>query len=160
VGAPEARTRGWLVTPAIPEETPALAAVGAGSLASGWPAPALAAELAGAAGWAWTLRERPAGPPVGFLLARRALDELHVLLVAVAPGSRRRGGGSALLAAALAAGRAAGLAVAHLEVRAGNAPALAFYTRHGFLAVGRRPRYYEGREDAVLLSRRFEGEPA
>lgn len=160
MGAPEPRTVAWRVTHARPEEAPALAALGAATLAHGWSAAALAAELARDDAELWTLRAEPADAPAGFLLARRALDELHVLLVAVAPALRRRGGGGALLETALAAARRAGLAVAHLEVRAGNAPALAFYERHGFLAVGRRPRYYEGREDAVLMSRRLEGEPA
>lgn len=172
MGAPEPSAGGWLVAPASPEETPALAALGAESLARGWSPAALAAELERTDAWVFVLRAAPQaaggraqrvvrdGPPVGFLLARHRFDELHVLLMAVAPALRRRGGGGALLEAALAAARAAGLAVAHLEVRAGNAVALALYARHGFLAVGRRPRYYEGREDAVLMSRRLEGEPA
>jgi len=160
VGAPEPSAGGWLVAPAMPGETPALAALGAESMARGWSPAALAAELERADAWVFALRTAPGGPPLGFLLARRSLDELHVLLMAVAPALRRRGGGGALLEAALAAARTAGLAVAHLEVRAGNAAALALYARHGFLAVGRRPRYYEGREDAVLMSRRLEGEPA
>jgi ribosomal-protein-alanine N-acetyltransferase len=157
VGAPEPRSGGWTVEPAAAADTPALAALGAESIARGWSAAALADELGRADGQAWALRAEPRGAPVGFLLARRAGEELHVLLVAVAPAWRRRGGGGALLEAALAAARAARLAVVHLEVRAGNAAALALYARHGFLAVGRRPRYYEGREDAVLLTRRLEG---
>jgi ribosomal-protein-alanine N-acetyltransferase len=157
VGAPEPRPSGWLVAPATPADTPALAALGADTIARGWSAAALAAELQHAEGWAWVLRAEAGGTPAGFLLARRVGDELHVLLVAVAAGLRRRGGGGVLLEAALAAARAARLAVVHLEVRAGNAAALALYARHGFLAVGRRPRYYEGREDAVLLSRCLEG---
>lgn len=83
------------------------------------------------------------------------LDELHVLLVIVAPALRRRGGGSALLRVALERARQRAVAVVHLDVRASNGPALALYRRHGFLAVGRRPRYYEGREDAVLMSLRL-----
>lgn len=157
MGAPEADPGGWLVAPAAAADGPALVALGLASLARGWSAAALAAELEGEDRLAWTLRRAGEGPPLGFLLARRVADELHVLLVAVAPAARRRGGGSALVAAALAAARAARLGVVHLEVRAGNAAALALYARHGFLAVGRRPRYYEGREDAVLMSRRLEG---
>lgn len=160
MGAPDALRDAWLVTPATPEEIEALAALGAESLARGWSQASLAAELGRADAWAWTLRERTGAAPAGFLLARSAVGELHVLLMAVRPALRRRGGGGALLETALAAARAAGLGVAHLEVRAGNAAALGLYARHGFLAVGRRPRYYEGREDAVLMSLRLEGEPA
>jgi ribosomal-protein-alanine N-acetyltransferase len=157
VGAPERAAGAWLVAPAAPGEIGALAALGAASLARGWSPAALAAELARPDARVLALRARPGAAPEGFLLARLGLDELHVLLMAVAPERRRRGGGGALLEAALAAARAEGVAVVHLEVRAGNAAALAFYARHGFLAVGRRPRYYEGREDAVLMSRRLEG---
>ena len=157
MGGPESDPGGWLVTPAAAADVPALAALGAASLARGWSTAALTAELRGPDRLAWTLRRVPGGPPLGFLLARRVADELHVLLVVVAPAVRRGGGGSALVEAALAAARAARLGVVHLEVRAGEAAALALYARHGFLAVGRRPRYYEGREDAVLMSRRLEG---
>lgn len=157
MGAPEADPDRWLVTPAVAADGRALVALGLESLARGWSPAALAAELEGPDRLAWTLRRAGEEAPLGFLLARRLADELHVLLVVVAPAARRSGGGSALLAAALAAARAARLAVVHLEVRAANAAALAFYARHGFLAVGRRPRYYEGREDAVLMSRRLEG---
>ncbi|MGB9029422.1 MAG: GNAT family N-acetyltransferase, partial [Acidobacteriaceae bacterium] len=39
-----------------------------------------------------------------------------------------------------------------LEVRAGNAPAIALYQRCGFRPEGRRPRYYtDPEEDALLL---------
>ena len=78
-----------------------------------------------------------------------------VLLVVVAEDARRRGIGRALLAAALA--RAPAARVAHLEVRASNAAAIALYERLGFVAVGRRPRYYEGREDAVSMRCRLAG---
>lgn len=161
MGAPEPGAGGaWLVTRAAPGEAPALAALGAGALAHGWSAEALAGELARPDARVYALRGLPGGPPAGFLLARHGPGELHVLLMAVAPARRRCGGGGALLEAALADARAAGLAAAHLEVRAGNRAALALYARHGFLAVGRRPRYYEGREDAILMSRRLEEEPA
>jgi ribosomal-protein-alanine N-acetyltransferase len=134
----------------------ALARLAAQAFAGGWSTGSLAAELRRPDSLALVLEPAdpaPAAAPQGFLLARRGVGELHLLLVAVAPGARRRGGGSALLAGAIEDARRAGLAAVHLEVRAGNEPALAFYRRHGFLAVGRRPRYYEGREDAILMTR-------
>jgi ribosomal-protein-alanine N-acetyltransferase len=138
---------------ATPDETAALAGLTGAALARGWSRASLASELDAPDAWAWTLRESEQGStPQGLLLARRVLDELNVLVVAVAPGLRRRGGGSALLRAALVRAQQEALAVVHLEGRASNGAALALYRRHGFLAVGRRPRYYEGREDAVLMS--------
>lgn len=84
----------------------------------------------------------------GFALGRSAADELEILLVAVAPTARRRGVGRALVEALLARANARS---AHLEVRASNAAAIALYERTGFVAAGRRPRYYEGGEDAITM---------
>lgn len=150
---PGAVAPSWRVARAAPEETAALAVLGAQALARGWSPASLASELAQPDAWAWTLwaAADPARPQ-GLLVARRVLDELNVLLVAVDAAQRRRGGGSALVRAALERARQEALVVVHLEVRASNEPALALYRRHGFLAVGRRPRYYEGREDAVSMS--------
>ncbi len=53
----------------------------------------------------------------------------------VVPAERGRGFGELLLACALAGFRAAGLARAHLEVTASNAPAVRLYRRLGFRAV-------------------------
>lgn len=88
----------------------------------------------------------------GFLLAEAAAGELHILTVAVEPAKQRRGIGAALLAATLDAGRAEGLERALLELRASNDAAEALYRRHGFVVVGRRPRYYRNAEDAVLMT--------
>lgn len=89
----------------------------------------------------------------GFVLARCAADEVEVLIAAVAGPMRRAGIGTALVSAALDEAARTGARTAHLEVRASNAAAIALYERLGFVAVGRRPRYYGATEDAVLMSR-------
>jgi ribosomal-protein-alanine N-acetyltransferase len=92
--------------------------------------------------------------PTAFCASRLVLDELHVLDLAVHPGWRRRGLGRFLLGLALRRAAGAGARVALLEVRAGNAPALALYAGLGFRPVGRRPAYYRDPvEDALLLER-------
>nr|HEX4317105.1 ribosomal protein S18-alanine N-acetyltransferase [Kofleriaceae bacterium] len=78
--------------------------------------------------------------------------EVHVLAIASHPDHRRRGVGAALLAHALAEGRAGGAVTATLEVRRGNAPAIALYERHGFRTVHVRARYYHDDEDALVMS--------
>ena len=42
-----------------------------------------------------------------------------------------------------------------LEVREGNAGALAFYARQGFTEVNRRSRYYADGTTAIVLARRL-----
>ena len=78
--------------------------------------------------------------------------EIHVLAIATHPDHRRRGIGAALLAHALAEGRAGGAVTATLEVRRGNVPAIALYERLGFRTVHVRARYYHDDEDALVMS--------
>jgi [ribosomal protein S18]-alanine N-acetyltransferase len=90
---------------------------------------------------------------VGFLVARRVVNEIEVLNFAVSPKARGRGMGAMLLRESLRWGTEFGAVQAILEVRASNGAALRFYERHNFQIVGRRARYYNGpTEDALLLS--------
>lgn len=94
-----------------------------------------------------------AAEPVGFLLAWRAADELHLTDLGVTASARRRGYARALIEALLAEGRASGSRIVLLEVRETNAPALALYQRMGFTQLDRRARYYaDSGEDAVVMS--------
>jgi len=138
---------------------PALAELTARTLATPWTEPALAAELARSHACFLVARDAadPAGPgALGYLLAHRIVDELHVLLLAVEPARRRRGIASTLVAHALAEARTSGARVALLEVRAANQAARALYAGLGFREVGRRRRYYADGEDAVLLTLELE----
>jgi ribosomal-protein-alanine N-acetyltransferase len=55
--------------------------------------------------------------------------------------------------AALLSARAEGAAHVLLEVRAGNASALALYKKYGFVVAGVRLRYYkDNNEDAILMN--------
>jgi ribosomal-protein-alanine N-acetyltransferase len=83
-----------------------------------------------------------------------ASGELHVLSIATHPDHRRRGLGGELLAHAIEAARAIGATLATLEVRKGNAPAIALYERCGFRTVHVRARYYQDNdEDALVMTR-------
>jgi ribosomal-protein-alanine N-acetyltransferase len=78
--------------------------------------------------------------------------EVHLLAIATHPDHRRAGIGAALLAHALAQGRAQDASLATLEVRRGNAPAIALYERVGFRTVHVRRRYYQDNgEDALVM---------
>lgn len=80
-------------------------------------------------------------------------DEAHVSTIAVQPDWRGLGLGEWLLLHLIEASQALGAAVATLEVRPSNHPALALYQKYSFEQVGRRPRYYsDNDEDALILT--------
>jgi ribosomal-protein-alanine N-acetyltransferase len=103
---------------------------------------------------AWVLRE-PAGALAGYFLLMYALDEAHLLDVAVAARLHGRGVGRYLLDRIAARSRAQRMASIFLEVRPSNTRALDVYQRYGYEAIGRRKGYYpahEGRrEDAIVM---------
>jgi ribosomal-protein-alanine acetyltransferase len=139
------------VSSADPADIPAVASLAAASLPQAWPARLFEKELRLAEARLWVARA--GARRVGFLAARRVVDEVHVLFVAVDPAHRRRGVARALLDAVLRDEAAGGSRTALLEVRASNLAARAFYSSSGFVAVGRRSRYYANGEDALLMTR-------
>jgi len=94
------------------------------------------------------------GPLVGFAVARLLGPEAELLSIASAPSVRRRGVGRALLVELLDDLDGRAVEACFLEVRAGNAPALALYESHGFTRLDVRKAYYEDGEDALILVRR------
>jgi ribosomal-protein-alanine N-acetyltransferase len=117
-----------------------------------WDAEALSRILAlsGVIGFVAWQGDRPAG----FALARDLGAECEILSIGVLPEFRRCGIGAALLDAIFDAARRLGLPSIVLEVAADNPGARALYAGMGFIAVGRRPRYYQrGAEmsDAMIL---------
>jgi len=81
------------------------------------------------------------------------VDEAHIATLATHPDFRRQGIGEQLMIAALLSARAEGAARAFLEVRAGNASAMALYEKYGFVVAGVRSGYYkDNNEDAVLMN--------
>lgn len=115
---------------------------------------ALAPDGYGAApaGWLARLIGRPARHIIGYAGLWLVVDEAHINTLAVHPEWRGRGLGEQLLLELLRYARGQGARLATLEVRVGNAAARRLYAKHGFLEVGRRPRYYRDGEDAVLMT--------
>ena len=95
-----------------------------------------------------------AGPIVGYVGYRVVLDEMHVILLAVAPAWRQRGIARQMMSQAMDEARAAGCTRATLEVRVSNTPAQQLYYSLRFAPVGTRPKYYvRPTEDALILWR-------
>ena len=89
---------------------------------------------------------------IGVLGVWVIVDEAHISTVAVDPAYRQLKVASQLLEYALKMAGEEGAAVARLEVRASNFPAIRMYENFGFKVVNRRPRYYsDNNEDALLM---------
>ena len=89
---------------------------------------------------------------IGFAIMEFYAVHAHLNLLAVQPGHQRQGVGRQLLEWLEASARTAGIFKIDLELRAGNDRARAFYEKLGYRSVGRRPAYYDGREDAVRMT--------
>jgi len=90
---------------------------------------------------------------IGFIVARRVINEIEILNFAVDPAARGRGTGAALLQETIVWGKTFSAVQVILEVRASNAAALRFYEKHNFRVSGKRARYYDSpTEDALLLN--------
>jgi [ribosomal protein S18]-alanine N-acetyltransferase len=91
---------------------------------------------------------------IGYTIVMPALEEQHILNLAVSAAWQGRGAGAAMLAHLVAEARRTPCEVMYLEVRPSNVAALRLYDRFGFRELGRRRDYYPavtGREDALFL---------
>ena len=93
------------------------------------------------------------GELAGFLCSWLISGELSILNLATAPRHQRRGVAATLLQHCLARAQTKGLERAWLEVRSGNAGAIALYRRFGFTLAGERKKYYADGEDALVMQR-------
>jgi ribosomal-protein-alanine N-acetyltransferase len=104
---------------------------------------------------AWVLREPDEGALAGYFLVMHAVDEAHLLDVAVSGERQGSGLGRFLLDRVAARARTMGMSSILLEVRPSNVRALQVYERYGYAQIGRRKGYYpahEGkREDAIVM---------
>ena len=139
------------VRPADAGDLPALAALERECFSHPWSENSLAKTLGN--GRSLFLLAELEGEPLGYLGMEYVLDEGGITNVAVFAAHRRQGVADALLGELLRRAAALGLATVTLEVRAGNAPAIALYQKHGFVPVGRRKNYYTSpTEDAILMT--------
>ena len=79
--------------------------------------------------------------------------EAHVALLAVERASWGQGVGDVIMRHLFEAAAANSFAGLSLEVRKGNAAAIALYERHGMTVVGQRKGYYrDNGEDAIIMT--------
>lgn len=89
----------------------------------------------------------------GFIVTEREDDLGHIITLDVALAQRRRGMGTALLAAAEARMMEAGVRRVSLETATDNAPAVAFWKKHGYRTVAILKNYYMEKLDAYEMQK-------
>lgn len=96
---------------------------------------------------------------IGYYVAMKGVDEVHLLNITVAPAHQRQGWAVLMLEALAGWARAQDAEWLWLEVRQSNTRAYDVYIKHGFGRVGVRKAYYpavHGREDAIVMSLRLD----
>lgn len=91
----------------------------------------------------------------GFGIVMPAVDEVHLLNIAIHPAVRQQRLGAWLLEALKRQSKRSGGSKMLLEVRVSNVSAIGLYRKMGFQVVGVRKNYYpadEGRENALVMS--------
>jgi ribosomal-protein-alanine N-acetyltransferase len=92
---------------------------------------------------------------IGYFIAMRGVDEVHLLNITVDPSYQGQGWGRVMLDALALWSRAQAAQWLWLEVRTSNVRAQQVYQRYGYRRVGERKHYYpadHGREDAIVMS--------
>ena len=98
------------------------------------------------------------GTLLGYFVAMKGVDEVHLLNITVAPPHQGQGWGRVMLDALSLWSRGQSAQWLWLEVRTSNLRAQQVYQRCGFRRVGERRAYYpadHGREDAIVMSLRL-----
>lgn len=90
------------------------------------------------------------GKPLAYIGFYRILDEAHITNIAVRPDVRGQGIANSLLKYALDKIKELKIKRVTLEVNEKNTAAIALYEKFGFTEEGRRPKYYEGEDDALI----------
>lgn len=96
---------------------------------------------------------------LGYFVAMKGVDEVHLLNITVAPAYQGQGWAHVLLDALAIWAKGQGAEWLWLEVRLGNLRAIHVYEAQGYNRVGLRKKYYPAadgqREDAVVMSLRL-----
>lgn len=93
---------------------------------------------------------------LGYFVAMKGVDEVHLLNITVAPVHQHHGWARTMLEALVLWSRGQQAQWLWLEVRVSNLRAFQIYAAHGFRRVGVRKGYYPEsafkREDAIVMS--------
>lgn len=136
--------------PALALDAPRLAFIEAAQpMSAHWGEKGLAGEIANASSIVWCWEEE--GTVLGFLALRLAAGFCEILNLAVLPAACRKGIGFRLLARALSDVRERGGKTVTLEVNVNNRAAISLYSKAGLKELGRREKFYGGKDDALIM---------
>jgi len=114
-----------------------------------------------AAGYLARLLRSTDGALIGYFVAMKGVDEMHLLNLTVAPAEQGRGHARHMLDELVSLCRLQAADRLWLEVRESNARARELYLRYGFRYIGARRGYYPAmhgkREDASVMSLDIDG---
>lgn len=140
------------ITAMTMEDVPEVAALEKQCFSQPWSAQVLEAELGNPN--SVFLAAKETDRLAGYIGMHRVMDEGYLFNVAVDSGFRRRGVATALVNQLVEFAKEKRMSFLTLEVREGNATAIALYQKLGFGEVGRRKRFYVNPvEDAVLMTK-------
>lgn len=143
------------VIPMAEEHISSIAALERACFSAPWSADALREELDNPLAY-FRVAEAEDGSVLGYVGMQVIADEGFITNVAVFPAARRQGVARALLEDLTAYGVAHSLYRITLEVRVGNAAAIALYESLGYVRDGVRPGFYtHPTEDAAIYSLYF-----
>ena len=131
-------------------DVPAISRIETDSFGTPWSAQEIVKDVT-SGGNVYFVVAADADKVVGFAEMRNVAGEAQIYDIAVDPEERGRGIGEALLGHLIDKAEEDRCSVVNLEVRAANTAALGLYNKLGFREVGRRRKYYDGKEDAILM---------
>ncbi len=95
------------------------------------------------------------GEVVGYAGVWFMYDCANITNIAVDEGFRREGIGGKLLELLIELSKERNMESITLEVRTSNIPAIQLYEKFGFISCGCRKRYYQGKEDALIMTKQL-----
>lgn len=95
------------------------------------------------------------GEIVGFAGIKVILDEADIMNIVVKKDFRNNGIGSLLLDYLISYSKSINLKTITLEVNEINIPAIKLYEKFDFEKLGIRKKYYNGENDAIIMSKNF-----
>lgn len=116
-----------------------------------WGKKGFLSESVSASSRIWCVHQE--GEIKGFLALRFAAGFCEILNLAVLPDCCRKGLGTALMQYAFTDLEKQGVQQITLEVNVKNNPAILLYEKLGFRSVGRRSKFYNDTDDALIMKK-------